>query len=170
MKYRWLPRGKFSCLEINECQIKHYLFYLPVNRPFFKCLFTLCKKQTLCILYQYYPISSKVVVYPHWHKSSAIAVKLCKFIMMTSSNGNIFRVTGALCGEFTGHRWIPHTKASAAELWCFLLSAPWINRWVNNREAGDLKRHIAHNDVILMYSTLGQDLDRALAWEILLVK
>ena len=26
---------------------------------------------------------------------------------MTSSNGNIFRVTGHLCGEFNGHRWIP---------------------------------------------------------------
>ena len=26
--------------------------------------------------------------------------------MMTSSNGNIFRITGHLCGEFTGHRWI----------------------------------------------------------------
>ena len=32
--------------------------------------------------------------------------------MMTSSNGNIFRVTGHLCGEFTGPRWIPRTKAS----------------------------------------------------------
>ena len=27
--------------------------------------------------------------------------------MMTSSNGNIFRVTGHLCREFTGPRWIP---------------------------------------------------------------
>ena len=27
--------------------------------------------------------------------------------MMTSSNGNIFRVTDHLCGEFTGPRWIP---------------------------------------------------------------
>ena len=27
--------------------------------------------------------------------------------MMTSSNGNIFRVTGPFCGKFTGHRWIP---------------------------------------------------------------
>ena len=27
--------------------------------------------------------------------------------MMTSSNGNIFHVTGHLWGEFTGHRWIP---------------------------------------------------------------
>ena len=39
--------------------------------------------------------------------------------MMTSWNGNIFRVTGHLCGEFTSHRWIPRTKASKAELWCF---------------------------------------------------
>ena len=70
--------------------------------------------------------------------------------MMASSNGNIFRVTGPLCGEFTGYRWIPRTKASGAEHWCFLWSAPWINRWVNNREAGDLRRHRAHYDVIVM--------------------
>ena len=43
--------------------------------------------------------------------------------MMTSSNGNIFRVTVHLCGEFTGPRWIPRTKASDAERWCFLCSA-----------------------------------------------
>ena len=42
--------------------------------------------------------------------------------MMMSSNGSIFRVTGLLWGEFTGHRWIPLTKASDAELWCFLWS------------------------------------------------
>ena len=42
--------------------------------------------------------------------------------MMTSSNGNIFRVTGHLCGKFTGHRWISHTKAIDVELWCFLWS------------------------------------------------
>ena len=39
---------------------------------------------------------------------------------MTSSNGNIFRVTGYLCGEVTGPPWIPLTKASDTELWCFL--------------------------------------------------
>ena len=36
---------------------------------------------------------------------------------------NIFRVTGPLCEEFTGHQWIPRTKASDVELWCFLWSA-----------------------------------------------
>ena len=65
---------------------------------------------------------------------------------MTSSNWNIFRVTGPLYGEFTCHRWIPLTKTSGMELWCFL----WINCWVNNREAGDLRRHRAHYDITVM--------------------
>ena len=39
--------------------------------------------------------------------------------MMTSSNGNIFRVTGHLCGEFTGPLWVPRTKACDTELWYF---------------------------------------------------
>ena len=43
--------------------------------------------------------------------------------MMTSSNENIFRVTGPLCGEFTGHRRISPAKASDAVLWYFLWSA-----------------------------------------------
>ena len=32
----------------------------------------------------------------------------------------------------------------------FSLYCDWINGWVNNREAGDLKRHRAHYDVIVM--------------------
>ena len=35
---------------------------------------------------------------------------------MTSLNGNIFHVIGHLCGEFTGYRWIPCTKASDADV------------------------------------------------------
>ena len=32
----------------------------------------------------------------------------------------------------------------------YILICAWINRWVNNREASDLRRHLAHYDVILM--------------------
>ena len=60
-----------------------------------------------------------------------------QMVMMTSSNGNFFRVTGPLRGEFTGHRWIPLTKASDAELWIFLWSSNvenvsiwWRHHWV----------------------------------------
>ena len=35
----------------------------------------------------------------------------------------------------------------------FSLICAWINGWVNNREAGDLKRHRAHDDVIVMWLT-----------------
>ena len=49
-----------------------------------------------------------------------VAMKLvydeCLICMMTSSNGNILRVTGHLSGEPTVHRWIPHTKASDTQL------------------------------------------------------
>ena len=50
--------------------------------------------------------------------------QLSRGVAIMSSNGNIFRVTGHLCGEFNGPRWIPHTKASDAELWCLLWSVP----------------------------------------------
>ena len=67
---------------------------------------------------------------------------------MTSSNGNIFRVTGHLCGEFTGPRWIPQGQWRGA--WMFSWIYVWINDWVNNREAGDLRRYRTHYDVIVI--------------------
>ena len=66
--------------------------------------------------------------------------------MMRPSNGNIFRVTSPLCGEFTGHRWIPLTKASDVELWCFSLICAWINSSVKkwNRWFETLSRPLWH--------------------------
>ena len=61
-----------------------------------------------------------------------------------------FHVTGPLCGEFTGHRWIPLTKASDAELWCFLWSVPEQSVLVNSQDASDMRRHRAHYDVTVM--------------------
>ena len=56
--------------------------------------------------------------------------------MMTSSNGNIFRVTDPLCGEFTGHWWIPLTKTSDAGFGVFFdlrlnkrLNKQSLHRW-----------------------------------------
>ena len=96
----------------------------------------------------YLTINKPTHIHQDW--SQIIAGWCYAVTMMTSSNGNIFRVTVPLCGEFTGHRWIPLTKASDAELWCFLWSGHWINICVNNRETDDLRRHRAHYDVIVM--------------------
>ena len=83
--------------------------------------------------------------------------------MMTSSNGNCFRVIGPLYGEFTGHRWIPLTKASDAELWCFFICA-WINDWVNSREAGDLSRHRTHYNVTVMWVYASKRVPVVIRW------
>ena len=83
------------------------------------------------------------------NKTFSLKRLLLKMSMMTSSNGNIFCVTDPLYGEFTSHWWIPLTKASNAELWSFLWSAPWINGWAHNCEAGDLRSHCPHYDVIV---------------------
>ena len=48
------------------------------------------------------------------YKNETVVKPTC--LMMTSPNGNIFRVTGPLCGEFIGHRWISLTKASDLRL------------------------------------------------------
>ena len=70
--------------------------------------------------------------------------------MMTSPNGSIFRVTGLLWGEFAGHRWIPRTKASDAEFWCFIWSTPEQTVEQNNGDAGDLRRHRANYDIVMI--------------------
>ena len=49
-------------------------------------------------------------IFDQWYENMMAIVKLLYRVarnMMTSSNGNIFRVTGHLRGEFTGLRWIP---------------------------------------------------------------
>ena len=94
-------------------------------------------------------------ILPHWNDTGSLTNKAADNLatqepghMVTLWNGNIFGVTPFVRGI---HRWIPRTKASDAELWCFLWSAPWINGWVNNREAGDLRRHRAYYDVDVMH-------------------
>ena len=63
--------------------------------------------------------------------------------MMTSSYGNIFRVIGPLCGEFTH-------KGQWRGALMFTLICVWINGCVNNREAADLRRYCVHYGVTVM--------------------
>ena len=58
-----------------------------------------------CFTYYYlcleYLLLTRICIYHKYLKHG----QKRRYIM--TSNGNIFRVTGPLCGEFTGHRWIP---------------------------------------------------------------
>ena len=68
--------------------------------------------------------------------------------MMTSWNGNIFRVTGLCAGNSPVPVNSPHKGQWRGALLFFI--CVWINGWVNNREAGDLRRHRGHCDVSVM--------------------
>ena len=102
---------------------------------------SLSLRPSVCLLlYQY---MSRYIdtwfTYTYTHKHTYI-------YMMTSSNGSIFRVTGHLCWEFIG----PRHKGQWRGALMFSLICFWINGWINNREAGDLRRYRAHYDVTVM--------------------
>ena len=89
------------------------------------------------------------------------------YAMMTSSNGNIFRVTGPLCGEFTGHRWIPRTKAVTRSFDVFFdlrlnqqMSKQWRRRWSETPSRRSLWRHC----YALSWPMLYQDFDISTHW------
>ena len=79
--------------------------------------------------------------------------------VITSTHDDIitwkhFRVTVLLCGEFTGSLVnYPHKGQWRGALMFFIICA-WTNGWVNNRDAGYMRRHRANNDVTEMVVNL----------------
>ena len=145
--------GLYNIKQSHEIQPRIYYMYIQCAWPHVKRICSMDKQShqssttiwtvnsfsniaCLNIIKEFYPpyFNHGFVLYPinhslKWHVINSVKLSstfhIWKFSsMMTSSNGNIFRVTGHLCGEFTGHRWITCTKASDAELWCFLWSTP----------------------------------------------
>ena len=84
----------------------------------------------------------------HQHKNSWTALK--SRIMMTSSNGNIFPRYCPFVRRI--HR--SPVNSSHKGQWrgalMFSLICAWRNGWVNDREAGNLRRHHAHYGITVM--------------------
>ena len=78
--------------------------------------------------------------------------------MMTSLNGNIFRVTGPLCGEFTDPGEVPAQRPvtrsfdAAFHLRLNKRLSNYIYIYISNRDAGDMRRHCGHYDVNVIQS------------------
>ena len=78
-------------------------------------MYTISHETTPCFCYVMfcggYIISFDLILATYWPIIFIIASLTlrqsydCPSNMMTSSNGNVLRVTGNLCGEFTGPRW-----------------------------------------------------------------
>ena len=87
-----------------------------------------------------------------YHVYRDVGCSVLRFIMMTSSNGNFFpRYWPFVRGIHRSPVNSPHKGQWRGAL-MFSLICVLINGWVNNREAGDLRRHRAHYDVIVMWN------------------
>ena len=81
-----------------------------------------------CVLLQCFMKYSGIM--NHVIAASDCISAFCHAFMMTSSNRNIFRVTGPLWGETTGG--FPSQRPVTENL--FSVICAWINAWTNNRE------------------------------------
>ena len=77
---------------------------------------------------------------PDRHSNRSRDNQIIAVPMMTSSYGNIFRVTGSLCGEFTGEFPAPWPVTRSLDVFFGLR----LNKRLSNGETGDLRRHRAH--------------------------
>ena len=88
--FDWIPQsrcdtGKDVCVRAIN---------ISVTIPEWNCLAGICSTCFFHTLSWFVKYCLSFYIYPRW--------RLRVICMMTSSNGNIFRVTGPLCGEFTG--------------------------------------------------------------------
>ena len=117
--------------------------------------YSICKTWKIVCYVYVMPIHST-----WWYIFIAISFlqKRCNMIsnktlyMMTSPNGNIFRVTGHLCGEFTCLRWIPRTKASDGGALMFSLIYNWCLKKVEKIIVRLVIWDATNYDVIVMYT------------------
>ena len=119
----------FDLLDTDICptpivyvkQSYHLLSCNMFNSPSFYLIELIFFLHYKCLWSNFWMLVANIIVFclmVHF------ASKSMSYAMLTSSNGNIVRITGLLWGESIGHRWIPLMKASDVELWCFLWSVP----------------------------------------------
>ena len=113
----WNGNVKLTIFIPNNCAVSGHLYLR--SKSFIFCWikqisFTYFENSTMHIL---------IVTFNMWTFNHA---------MMTSSNGNLFRVIGPLCGEFTGHCWIPLTKPVTRSFYVFFHLC--LNQWLSKQQ------------------------------------
>ena len=109
----WLDIGLSSALNVYEIENKISYDKLLVTRKWLLIIsWTLTKGRppwkyivNLIIVHSFIVLCFAA----SWWFRARMQLILCTH-MVTSSDGNVFRATGPLCGESTGYRWIPFTK------------------------------------------------------------
>ena len=123
-----------------RCFLTHWLMWrsFPFKYALFECDFM------LNILSWAFPVKSTS---NKCSKPSFIIVRI------GSWRRHQMETFSALLAIVRGHR--PPVNSPHKGHWrravIFLMICAWINGWVNNREAGDLRRHRTHYDVTVMW-------------------
>ena len=108
------------CTDGQKCDFRDFLLNPSIQK--FVCVIG---HLYFCVFYDYHILSVSTAFYQIIYIDTALVIKaqppennrrLTPQHMMTSSNGNIFRVTGQFCGEFPGQGWIPTQRPVA---WSF---------------------------------------------------
>ena len=105
-------------------------------------------------------ISWALVTYTHYNdaKISVVASQITSLTIIyttvySGTDQRKHQSSASLAFARGIHRWpvnSPHKGQWRGAL-MFSSICAWINGWVNNREAGDLRRHRGHNDVTVMF-------------------
>ena len=111
-------KGKMEC-------IFYYLFPIFLRSGFTVHVLN-CLDQILINIYIYINILYHFTLIKLLASTCSEAPNILRLrvVKWTSSNGTILSVTCLLWGQSTGQLWILLTKASDAELWCFLWATP----------------------------------------------
>ena len=117
----------------------HIIYYMTITSTWYRCDYALMKDTANLTIMDQLCSAFCEEIGEEW---------FC--YMMTSSNGNIFHVTGHLCGEFTGDQWIPRTNGQWRGALMFSLICARKYGWVNSRKADDLKHCGAHYNITVM--------------------
>ena len=96
--------------EVRPCNWIYTFSFTNVQTYTHACAHMYTTHNAYIYIYIYWLWSNTDQYFISWvieEQMTFVSSEAFYFFMMMSSNENILRVTGPLCGEFTGHRWIP---------------------------------------------------------------
>ena len=101
----------------------------------------------------------------HWIRRTQFTDTFIMWLPMTIlSNGSIFLVTDPLCGGIPRYSVNSPHKGQWRGASMFSLTYARTNAWLNKRNAGGLRRHRAHYEVIAMQFWFSRYPNRYLVW------
>ena len=130
---------------------------IALNLPLFKlcthAYFYLNSNEMIFFLIGFMVIRSLHII-PHaltaqW--PNFVAINLLAFESWWRHQMETFSALLAFCAENSPSPVNSPHKTQWRGAWMFSLICTWINSWVNNPEAGDLRRHRTHCDVSVMW-------------------